>query len=260
MSKQSMYEHRKGLFGMKKWKQKGIAFFTGVVLLLGVQSVAFAQELPPNTITVHGTGSVEVAPDMAQIYLSVEKTADTAQKAQSMANETIKSVINALKEMKVTEKDIITENVSVFPNYEYEENGKRIESGYRADTALQVTIYDVKKAGAYVDKALQAGATRVQNVSFTLSNPDAYYGRALQQAVKTAQNSAQVLATAYGKELVGVVSVLEDSTNRTFASNADYARAEGMAVPKAGGEKQQTEITYDDVTVEASIIAVYTFS
>lgn len=245
---------------MKKWKQKGIAVLTGAILLLGMQSMVFAQELPQNTITVNGRGSVKVAPDMAQIYLSIEKTEDTTQKAQSAVNEVVQSVTNALKKMNVAQKDIITENVSVYPNYEYAENGKRTENGYRANTSLQVTIYDVTKAGAYVDKALQAGATRVQNVSFTLSNPDTYYGHALQQAVKTAQSSAQVLATAYDKELVGVVSVIEDSANHIFTSAADYAGAESMAALGENSAKPQTEINYDDVTVEASITVVYTFS
>ena len=45
---------------MKKWKQKGIAVLTGAILLLGMQSMVFAQELPQNTITVNGRGSVKV--------------------------------------------------------------------------------------------------------------------------------------------------------------------------------------------------------
>lgn len=244
---------------MKKWKQRSIAVLASVGLVLGMQSMVFAQELPQNTITVNGRGVIEVTPNIAKIYVSVEKTEQTAEQAQSAVNKTLQSVTNTLKEMKVSNKDIITEAVRVSPNYEYQENGKRTENGYRANTALEITVHDVTKAGTYVDKVLQAGATRVQNVSFSLSNPETYYGRALQQAVKTAQNSAQVLANAYGKTLGGIVAVTEESANRIFASDADYARAESAGGSSANSARKQTEIRYDDVTVEASIVAVYTF-
>ncbi len=243
---------------MKKWKQKSIAVLASVGLVLGMQSMVFAQELPQNTVTVNGRGVVTVTPDTATIYLSVEKTDKTAEQAQSAVNKTVQSVITALKELKVAEKDIVTEAVQVSPNYVYAENDKRTQNGYRANTVLEITVHDVEKAGVYVDKALQAGVSRVDDVTFSLSNPEAYYGRALQQAVKTAQNSAQVLANAYGKTLGNVVAVTEQSQNRMFASRADYARGESAGV--ADGTAKQTEIRYDDVQVEASIVAVYTFA
>lgn len=192
----------KGVVGMKKWKKNMMACMTAAVLALGMSTAALAAEPEASTITVNGQGIVQVAPDVATIHVTVEKTAKTAAQAQEDVNEELTDVIAAMKALGVTEDHIVTSYISVYPSYQYdEETGKRTVENYQAYTSVNVSTNDVDNAGKYVDAALKAGATGTDGVSFSLEKPETYYNQALTEAVKAAQSSATAIAQAYGRPL-----------------------------------------------------------
>lgn len=248
---------------MKKWKKRMIACMTAAVLALGMSTMALAAEPGANTITVNGQGIVKVAPDVATIYVTVEKTAETAAQAQKDVNEELTDIIAAMKALGVTEADMVTSHIFVYPSYQYdEESGKRTVENYRAYTSLRVSTNDVDNAGKYVDAALKAGATGTDGVSFSLQKPETYYNQALTEAVKAAQSSAAAIAQAYGKPLGQVVSVVENSRNSsTSYKEMNYSAEESMVMDAVatGGANRNTNISYEDIEVSASITAVYSF-
>ena len=179
-----------------------MACMAAAVLALGMSTMALAAEPAANTITVNGQGILKVAPDVATIHVTVEKTAKTAAQAQKDVNEELTDVIAAMKALGVTDEDIVTSHISVYPSYRYDEKtDKQVLENYQAYTSVNVTTNDVDNAGKYVDAALNAGATGTNGVTFSLEKPETYYNQALTEAVKAAQSSATAIAQAYGKPL-----------------------------------------------------------
>ena len=214
-----------------------MACMAAAVLALGMSTMALAAEPAANTITVNGQGIVKVAPDVATIHVTVEKTAKTAAQAQKDVNEELTGVIAAMKALGVTDEDIVTSHISVYPSYRY-------------------------NAGKYVDAALNAGATGTNGVTFSLEKPETYYNQALTEAVKAAQSSATAIAQAYGKPLGQVVSVVENSRNTsTSYKEMNYGAEEAMVMDAmaTGSANRNTNISYEDIEVSANITAVYGF-
>lgn len=240
-----------------------MACMTAAALAFGMSTMAFAAEPAANTITVNGQGIVQVAPDLATIHVTVEKTAKTAAQAQKDVNAELTDIVAAMKALGVTDKDIVTSYISVYPSYQYdEESGKRSVENYQAYTSVSVSTHDVDNAGKYVDAALNAGATGTNGVTFSLEKPETYYNQALTEAVKAAQSSATAIAQAYGKTLGQVVSVVENSRNTsTSYKEMDYAVEEAMAMNAmaTGSADRNTNISYEDIEVSANITAVYGF-
>lgn len=240
-----------------------MACMTAAALAFGMSTMAFAAEPAANTITVNGQGIVQVAPDLATIHVTVEKTAKTAAQAQKDVNAELTDIVAAMKALGVTDEDIVTSYISVYPSYQYdEESGKRTVENYQAYTSVSVSTNDVDNAGKYVDAALNAGATGTNGVTFSLEKPEIYYNQALTEAVKAAQSSATAIAQAYGKTLGQVVSVVENSRNTsTSYKEMDYAVEEAMAMNAmaTGSADRNTNISYEDIEVSANITAVYGF-
>lgn len=241
---------------MKKWK-KALAILTATVALaIGGTCMAYAAE---GEINVNGTGIVMADPDTANISLSVETMGKTSEAAQKESNKILQAVTKAMQNMGVTKENIVTTYTSVYPQYNYnDETGQRTIIGYRSYTDLQVTTKDIDNAGKYIDAALKAGATGTGGVDFSVSDQSAYYGQALQAAVKNAEKSATSIANAYGRQLGAVKSVTENSRNAYYVETANLSKM--MATAEAAADTAGgTTISYGKIQITANIAVTYHF-
>lgn len=255
---------------MKRNLQRMMVWAMTAALALGMQTAVFAADTTPTvvqagtagTISVNGQGEVFVKPDVATVSLEVEHTAATATEAQQKVTAALQSISAAMQKLQIPQEDIVTNYVSVSPVYQYDDKGTRTQNGYRAYTSIQVCTNDVDNAGALLDAGLQAGATGTGGVSFSLENPSLYYGQALREAIRTAESSAQTIASAYGKTLGNVIAVTEQSSNvGTYSMDAsrNMAMSEAEEASGAGGGGGSTKISYEDISVYASIDVIYGF-
>lgn len=243
---------------MKKWK-KVLAILTATMALsMGAACMAYAAE---GEINVNGTGIVQAEPDTATINLNVETTGKTSQAAQKENNKILQAVTKAMQDIGVAKENIVTTYTSVYPQYVYDDNtGNRTVSGYRSYTDLQVTTKDIDNAGKYIDTALKAGATGTGGVNFSISDQSAYYGQALQVAVKNAEKSATSIANAYGRQLGDVKNVTETSRNAYYVETANLSKmmVAEEAVADAAGDSGTT-ISYGKIQITANISVTYAF-
>lgn len=243
---------------MKKWK-KALALMTmTLALAIGGGAIAYAAE--DGEINVNGTGIVMADPDTADISLSVETTGKTSEAAQRENNKILQKVTQAMLNMGVSKENIVTTYTSVYPQYNYnDETGARTVIGYRSYTDLQVTTKDIDNTGKYIDAALKAGATGTGGVNFSVSDQSAYYGQALQVAVKNAGKSAAAIAQAFGKELGAVKSVTENSRNAYYVETVNMSKqmaTEDAVADTFGGG---TAISYGKIQITANISVTYSF-
>lgn len=181
-----------------------VALFMG---MLAAEPVA-AQELEPPqppTIRVQGVAEIEVVADKAEVALAVETTAANARAAGEDNARIMERVIRALVAAGVPRTAIRTRNYSVFPEYDYREQEAPRIRAYRASNQVVVETTKLGEVGRLIDTALQAGANRVEGVSFGLRDAAAAQAAALRQAVQNARAAAETLAAALGVRLRDVV-------------------------------------------------------
>lgn len=149
---------------------------------------------------------------MAKIVLGFENEDKDLQKAQSDNASVIAGIIQSLKSIGILEEDIQTINFNVYPMYDFID-GRQVFRGYRVEHMLQITDASINNVGIIVDTAVKAGANRVSNISFHLSNPRAAYREALNLAVKDSIQNAQTIARNLQVELIKTPGKITEITN-----------------------------------------------
>ncbi len=244
----------------KRWLFLGVALLWGLMLTAcgsGTQAdVGVAEGLSaplrqsaqtdgttPHTLTVTGTGEVSLTPDLAYLTLAVETRHRDLGKAVAENNQRAAQVIQALRQGGVEEKDIHTANFSVQQDRHYDDQGNLILGPYTVTNSIVVTVRDIEKLGVLLNAALQAGANRMDNLTFGSSQIKDAQLQAKLAAIADAQKQAEAIAQQAGVTLEAVQSITFRYT--TPVSGPVY-RAEVMSaappaeVPVAPGEMKVT--------------------
>jgi uncharacterized protein YggE len=202
---------------------------------------AIAQEKLLRTLTVSGRGTEFVQTTLTQVRLGVEAQGKTANEVQQIVAQRSNAVVDLLKSRKVEKLE--TTGINLNPTYRYD-NGNQTLTGYSASNIVSFRIATAK-AGALLDDAVKAGATRVDGVSF-IATEGAIAGAqkiALQEATQDAQAQADAVLSILNltrKEVVGI------QINGAFSPPPRPLRADAMELkaaaappsPVIGGEQQ----------------------
>ncbi|CAN7605991.1 SIMPL domain-containing protein [Phenylobacterium sp. LjRoot225] len=192
-----------------------------LVLAAAAAPAAFAQTAPATgadavfratTLNLSAYGETKLAPDMATISLGVSTEAATAQAAMQANATQMNQVMAALKRGGIAAKDIQTSQLSVEPQYVYEQNQPPKLNGYRATNQVTVTVHDLSKLGQAVDATVAGGANQVGGISFGLEDPTAAENAAREKAVKALAAKADLYAKATGHRVLRLVSLNEGSS------------------------------------------------
>jgi uncharacterized protein YggE len=168
---------------------------------------------PEHTITVTGTGTATVSPDIADVRLGLTVQRPTVKEARAVAAARMTQVIGALKKLGIADKDIQTTTISLQPTYDYSNNGNppRI-TGYSFSNGVAVTVRNLDQTGDVIDDSLASGASTLDGVAFRVADPAAAQTQARTDAMTQARTSADTLAKASGVTISGVASISEAST------------------------------------------------
>jgi len=190
----------------------------------GGQLPAVAGSSTEPAVTVHGTGTVTLTPDMATVVLGADAQSSSAKTAQANASALMNAVIAAVKKHGIAPADMATVNVSLGPVYDYS-NGSQKMTGYRASQSLQVKVRKLNDTGSLIDDAVSAGATQIQGVSLSVADQDAATAQARTLAVADAKQKAEALAKAAGVTLGAPIALTETSSPMPAAVPAYAAGA-----------------------------------
>lgn len=166
---------------------------------------------PPaeGSITVSGTGSVAVSPDVADLRLGVAIARPTVDAARAQASTTMAAILAAILRAGVARHDVRTAMLSLQPRYDYRDGTAPTLVGYELSNVVEVTIRDLERVGDVVDGTLKAGATSMDSLSFRVADPAPAEGEARFAAMDVARLRAEVLATAAGLTIIGVRDIVE---------------------------------------------------
>ena len=174
------------------------------IVCLAAASTALAE---PRTITVNGTGQIQVNADRAQFTVGVSTRAASVSQAFRLNNERVARVIAAVKAKGIAAEDIQTTNFSIQQPYGPEGH---IPNQYEVQNGVTVTLRDVRKVGELLQVAVDAGANQAFNVRFFVAEPQALRDRALAAAYADAKARAEKLAAAAGKTIGELLTLTTD--------------------------------------------------
>jgi len=248
---------------MKMWmKPLGSVLIAGSLLVggaalpasFGIGQAQAAEVVPMNVINVTGKGEVKVTPDVAYLYIGVESNATTAAAAQKKTAAVMSKLNTLLKtDWKIAAKDVETEQFYVSPNYTYSDDNGQTVKDYSSTHVLKVTYRDLDKIGQLLDAASEAGANRIQNISFASENPDQYEEEAIAKAITSANKKAAAIAKAAGRTLGAATSISLENADAPILY-AEYARAE-MADSSASAPA--TSINPGQITINTFVTVQY---
>ena len=178
-------------------------------------NVATAQAQPASTPirTMHtnGTAVIRVQPDKATVRLGVQTFGLTPRESQAQNARIVEAVLRAIRDQDIPAQDIATDHFAVRPEQDYKQYGERKIVGYWTDNAVAVTLRQVDKLGDVLTAALEAGATTVDDVTFTTTRSRELRDQARAMAIKAAMEKARDLAGAVNLTTGEVQSVSENS-------------------------------------------------
>jgi uncharacterized protein YggE len=199
------------------------------------------------TITVDGHGVVSAEPDTASVWLGVAVTAARADDALDQASRDVRSLIDAMRGLGVAADDIVTTNVSLWP--QYGSNVNRI-TGYQASNDVRVTIRDIAAAGPVIDAAAASAgdAVRINGITFSVDDTSAAIGAARAEAMRDAAVRASQYASAGGATVGAVTQISEQQVTSPWPVQdaAATTAADRASVPIQPGTQ--------DLTVDVTVV------
>jgi uncharacterized protein YggE len=204
------------------------------------------------TISVSGTGIATLAPDLARFSVGVQEQGKNLTEVQGTVARETDAIFNALVKAGLDkDKDLKTSGYSVQPTYDYPTNKAPVVSGYRVANTVNATVRgldkDPNKVGPIIDAAVQAGATNIGNITFTLSDPETAGTVARDAAMKNAQAKANALAQAGGAKLGMVITVSDQSVTPAPPRDVPVAAAapssNAAAAPPTQIQPGETSVT-----------------
>ena len=248
-----------------------IAVIASIVLVLAfgasltqIDNQATAQETTPfpsreKVISVTGTATASVDPDLLVIQFGVETQEKTAREALESNSNLMTSVIGAIKTAGISEDDLSTSHLNIQPVYDsYQDKltGRYTQEliGYRVSNIVMVETDKLDAAADIIDGGVSAGANRVDNVYFTLSPEKQLQIKdsLISEAVKNAESKANKALGPLNHKIIGVKAISLSEFGipypmpvyaEAFASDASFSKA---ATPVFSSEQ--------DVTTTASVV------
>jgi hypothetical protein len=189
----------------------GLVVATALAPAGGAGPVRAESGTDEHTISVTGTGTVTVKPDIADVRLGVSVQKATVKEAQAAAAQQMEAAVAAIRKAGVAADDIKTTTVSLSPVYDYSQGGQQKLLGYQFTNQVAVTVRDITKVAEVIDGAIAAGANTVDGVSFRVNDPVAAEAKARTAAMADAKRRAEALAAAAGVRITGVATIVETS-------------------------------------------------
>ena len=212
----------------------------------GPSTITVQPQPPERTITVSGTGKVTLTPDIAYISIGVNTQNPSAKDAVAENNTQSQAVITTIKGFGVADKDIQTTNFSIYPQQQFDANGKQTGIIYVVNNVVYVTIRDLSKLGDLLDSTVSSGANNINSIQFDVADKTGALSQARQAAVADARKQADELtkATNVGLGVVQSISYYDSTAPITVQyAKADMAAPAASVPVQAGSMQISTTVT-----------------
>lgn len=228
-----------------------VIFWVGSLIRNNFQEYKFIgkADQQQRLINIQAQGKVTAKPDVASLSMGVVSEGKSVEEAQTKNTGVMNNFVDRLKALGIAEDDIKTSNYSVYPMYDYNQDG-RVFKGYEVSQDLTVKIRNLDNSGKVLALAGELGINRVGGISFTIDDPEVYKEQARQLALENARKKAVSISKMIGVDLVSVVSYNEYESGVNFDQYASAKMEYGMG---GGSPVPQVETGSMDVLMNVNI-------
>lgn len=200
------------------------------------------------TISVTGSGEVEVAPDTGSINLGFRSQNADLATAKAEMTARMDALVKSLQQFNISEKDIQATQLFIYPNYTTTSDGKEVFQSYQVSRSITVIFKDLTQTDAILDASIKAGANTFNGLNFSYSKEQELRQDAVVKAIENAKSQAGFLAQNFGVKLGKVQTI---TTSAAFNVRSEMAVMQDRA--NAGG----TGYVPGQVKVNAQVSVVY---
>ncbi len=187
-----------------------------------------------NSVSVNGEGQVFAKPDTFILQVAVEEKSKTTEEGFEKVAVKIASLQKLMKDNGITDKDIQSVNISINPNYNYD-NGKSTVDGFVANHGLKVKIRKLESVDAILKGVSSIDGVQIQNTSYDIDDKTEFYKEARDLAIKKARQKAEEMAKATGISIGKVTSISESQSYNPPMYGNQMMKATPMADGRAEG-------------------------
>ena len=231
------------------------------IVIIGLGSALFSScllgrsakdEVPVRSITVSGTGSVSVKPDMVSIKFIVKTTGWVCSQVTERNAINTTNAINAIKEVGIPESDISTYDYSIS-----QDNSHTYAGEYTVRNTIDVLIRNVELTGNVIDAAVRnnIGANGITSFEYLVSDKATALREARTLAIKNAQDAASLLAGASGCKVNSVLEIREDYTSAGRSNSMNLKAVYSDINPSV-----TTPIFEGNITITSNVTVKYELS
>jgi len=204
-------------------------------------------------LNVNGDAKLSADPEKVEVSLGTETTALTAKQSQQDNANVMQAVRNSLLPIGISYKDIKTTQYSLNVIQHWDQDTEKyVITGYRTTHVIKIESTDINKAGDIIDKAVQSGANKVNNIVFSLTDEKVKELRleALKKAGVNAKEKADAIAESLGITIKRVYQASEGYVYyQPYNVQKGYSEMDVAAVP--------TEISPGQIEISASMSVSY---
>ena len=175
-----------------------------------------------STISVVGTGTVFVQPDMIQMSVTLSNVSQTTKMASDEVSKMVKQALAILKAEKIEDKFISTASLTFHSAYEYK-NHEQVLTGQRAEQSITFSIENIKsdneKVSRIIDQLIQIDGIALNQVSFSVKDNTPHFIKSRELAFQKALEKATQYAELSNSKIKKVLSISEEWTQNMLPIN-----------------------------------------
>ena len=175
------------------------------------EGAAAHQMMHQGKLFVAATGHAAQAPDRASVSAGVVTNAPTAGDAMHANARQMNAAFKALKAAGIKDRDITTSQMSLQPQYDYQNRKTPRITGYEVRNTVSAMSDDLEKVGPMLDALVSAGVNNINGVNFSIKDAKSARSKARMDAIAQARAKAENMAKAAGVKLGKVLEIREGS-------------------------------------------------
>ena len=151
--------------------------------------------VPEHCISVVGKATVYVSPDQAMISFSIVSQANDLTAAKQRHDTTMQKTNTLFNQYGIEQKDVTAENLTIHPQYSYNADTPKFLY-YEITQNISAMITNLDNYEPFLTDLVNNGIDRINDVRFSTKDVKKYKDEARRNAVKAAEEKAQLLCEA----------------------------------------------------------------
>ncbi|MFF4352411.1 SIMPL domain-containing protein [Streptomyces sp. NPDC001530] len=205
----------------------------------------------PWGLSVFGAGSVRAEPQLVRVKLAVDVVEPSPDKAFQKAGTAVSRLRETLRRHGIPDASVSGSKLSLNSEYDGYGTGRKF-LGYRCQASYVIETGTIDDLQQLIVDAVDAGANRVDDVTFDVRDKPALRDEARRRAVAAARRKAEVYAEAAGVSL-GTVLHVQD----VDAESWEYRSHRGHG---GGGGSSEGDLAPGMVEVHAGVLLGFSLS